>query len=73
MLDRATRGTALDSIHRLNYVPDFGDWTNYMRTYAVHGERGHIVMSYPNGPARAPDALLARGVDRPGVRLRHRA
>jgi non-lysosomal glucosylceramidase len=41
--------TTLASIGRLNYVPDFGDWTNYMRTYAVHGERGHIVMSYPEG------------------------
>jgi non-lysosomal glucosylceramidase len=46
--------TALDSIHRLNYVPDFGSWTNYMRTYAVHGERGHIVMSYPHGLPEHP-------------------
>jgi hypothetical protein len=40
--------TALATIHRLNYVEDFGDWTNCMRTYAVHGERGHIVLAYPN-------------------------
>lgn len=40
---------ALASIHRLNYVEDLGDWTNYVRTYAVRGERGHIVLSYPNG------------------------
>jgi non-lysosomal glucosylceramidase len=45
---------ALDSVHRLNYVPDFGAWTNYMRTYAVHGERGHIVMSYPDGLPEHP-------------------
>ena len=46
--------TTLDTIHQLNYVPDFGAWTNYMRTYAVHGERGHIVMSYPNGQPEHP-------------------
>jgi hypothetical protein len=45
---------ALASIHRLNYVGDLGDWTNYMRTYAVHGERGHIVLSYPNGLPEHP-------------------
>ena len=44
--------TALGAIHSRNYVADFGAWTNYMRSYAVHGERGHIVMSYP------PDRLL---------------
>ena len=46
--------TALANIHSLNYVGDFGDWTNYMRTYAVHGERGHIVMAYPNGRPEHP-------------------
>ena len=46
--------TALQSIHRLNYVEDFGDWTNCMRTYAVRGERGHIVLSYPNGLPEHP-------------------
>ncbi len=35
-------------------MPDFGAWTNYMRTYAVHGERGHIVMAYPNGLPEHP-------------------
>jgi non-lysosomal glucosylceramidase len=46
--------TALSSIHELNYVADFGDWTNYMRTYAVKGERGHLVESYPNGAPEHP-------------------
>ncbi len=46
--------TALQSIHRLNYVEDFGDWANCMRTYAVRGERGHIVLSYPNGLPEHP-------------------
>jgi non-lysosomal glucosylceramidase len=46
--------TTLDTIHQLNYVPDFANWTNYMRTYAVHGERGHIVMSYPDGLPEHP-------------------
>jgi non-lysosomal glucosylceramidase len=46
--------TALANIHSLNYVGDFGDWTNYMRTYAVRGERGHIVLSYPNGLPEHP-------------------
>ena len=46
--------SALSSIHNLNYVPDFGDWTNYMRTYAVKGERGHIVLSYPDGVPEHP-------------------
>ncbi len=45
---------SLSSIHRLNYVPDFGDWTNCMRTYGVRGERGHIVLSYPNGLPEHP-------------------
>jgi uncharacterized protein (DUF608 family) len=46
--------TALRSIHQLNYVADFGDWTNYIRSYAVHGERGHIVASYPDGLPEHP-------------------
>lgn len=46
--------TALRSIHRLNYVPDFGDWTTYVRSYAVRGERGHIVLSYPDGRPEHP-------------------
>jgi non-lysosomal glucosylceramidase len=46
--------SALASIHHLNYVADFGDWTNYMRTYATRGERGHIVLSYPNGLPEHP-------------------
>jgi uncharacterized protein (DUF608 family) len=45
---------ALDSVHRLNYVEDLGEWTNYMRTYAVDGERGHIVLSYPKGLPKHP-------------------
>jgi hypothetical protein len=45
---------ALASVHRLNYIADFGAWTNYMRTYAVHGERGHIVTSYPDGLPEHP-------------------
>jgi len=49
VLDPDHGRTALDTIHELNYVPDFGNWTNYMRTYAVHGERGHVVESYPGG------------------------
>jgi non-lysosomal glucosylceramidase len=44
----------LEAVHRLNYVPDFGDWTNCMRTYGVHGERGHIVLSYPDGLPEHP-------------------
>jgi len=38
---------ALRSIRRLNYVQDFGAWTNVVRGYAGRGERGHIVVSYP--------------------------
>ena len=45
---------ALASIHQLNYVPDFGDWTTYVRSYAVTGERGHIVLSYPDGLPEHP-------------------
>ena len=54
ILDNAHVKTALSSIHELNYIPDFGDWTNYMRTYAVRGERGHIVLSYPDGTPEHP-------------------
>ena len=35
-------------------MEDFGEWTNYMRTYAVQGERGHIVLSYPKGLPEHP-------------------
>ncbi len=54
ILDREHVSAALASIHALNYVPDFGDWTNYMRTYAVRGERGHILLSYPDGVPEHP-------------------
>ncbi len=54
VLDTEHVATALQSIHRLNYIEDFGDWTNCMRTYAVRGERGHIVLSYPNGLPEHP-------------------
>ena len=54
ILDTEHVAVALQSIHRLNYVEDLGDWTNYMRTYAVHGERGHVVLSYPNGLPEHP-------------------
>jgi non-lysosomal glucosylceramidase len=47
ILDAGHVTTALDSIHRHNYIADFGDWTNGMRTYAGRGERGHLVTSYP--------------------------
>lgn len=49
VLDRDHASRALRSIHELNYVADFGDWANCMRTYAGRGERGHIVLSYPKG------------------------
>ena len=54
VLDPEHVAVALESIHRLNYVGDFGDWTNYKRTYAVRGERGHIVLSYPHGLPEHP-------------------
>lgn len=54
VLDDGHARDALASIHRLNYVADFGNWTNYIRTYAVHGERGHIVESYPGGSPEHP-------------------
>jgi len=54
VFDAGHARAALAAIHRLNYVSDFGDWTNYMRTYAAGGERGHIVMSYPNGLPEHP-------------------
>jgi non-lysosomal glucosylceramidase len=54
VLDADHVKTALASMHNLNYIADFGDWDNYMRTYAVRGERGHIVLSYPKGVPRHP-------------------
>lgn len=45
---------ALHSIRRLNYVADFGNWTNPGRSYAGRGERGHIVVSYPSGAPEHP-------------------
>ena len=58
---------------------DFGDWTNYKRTYAVKGERGHIVLSYPNGLPEHPmpywsevwtglEYVYAIGLAQPGQR-----
>jgi non-lysosomal glucosylceramidase len=35
-------------------VPDFGDWTNCVRGYVTHGERGHITVSYPDGVPEHP-------------------
>ncbi len=45
---------ALEAIHQLNYRADFGDWANCVRTYATAGERGHIVLSYPDGLPEHP-------------------
>ncbi len=45
---------ALRSIRRLNYVADFGAWTNVVRGFAGHGERGYIVVSYPGGLPEHP-------------------
>lgn len=50
--DHARRSLA--AVHRFNYVPRFADWTNHMRSYALGDDRGHIVMSYPNGMPKAP-------------------
>jgi non-lysosomal glucosylceramidase len=52
--DAENAKTALSTVHRLNYVEDFGDLTNYMRTYTVAGDRGHMVLSYPNGLPEHP-------------------
>jgi non-lysosomal glucosylceramidase len=54
VLDGGHTRTALEAIRELNYIPDFGNWTNYMRTYAVHGERGYLVESYPDGLPEHP-------------------
>jgi len=54
VLDDSHVRAALSSIHRHNYVADFGNWANYMRTYALDGERGHIVESYPKGLPERP-------------------
>jgi uncharacterized protein (DUF608 family) len=53
-LDRDHVRSALSSIHHFNYVHDFAEWTNSMRTYAVAGERGHVVLSYPRGLPDSP-------------------
>jgi uncharacterized protein (DUF608 family) len=52
--DEGHSKTALSSVHRLNYVDDFANLTNYVRTYVVDGERGHMVLSYPNGLPEHP-------------------
>ena len=54
VLQREHRMAALASIHSLSYIADFGEWANGMRTYAGRGERGHIVLSYPNGLPEHP-------------------
>jgi uncharacterized protein (DUF608 family) len=54
VFDSDHAAAALRSIGRLNYVPDFGNWTTYVRSYAVRGERGHIVLSYPGGLPEHP-------------------
>ena len=54
VLDAGHARAALDAIHQLNYTADFGGWTNCVRTYATAGERGHIVLSYPDGLPEHP-------------------
>ena len=54
MFDTEHTKTTLDTIHELNYGRTSGPGTNYMRTYATRGERGHIVMAYPNGRPEHP-------------------
>jgi len=54
VFDPAHARSALASIGRLNYIADFGDWVNHVRSYAVHGERGHIMVSYPDGLPEHP-------------------
>ena len=45
---------ALASIRELNYVPDFGAWTNVVRGYAGRGERGWVTVAYPSGAPAHP-------------------
>lgn len=45
---------SLASVHRLNYVARFADWTNYMRSFALGEDRGHIILAYPDGVPEHP-------------------
>ncbi len=54
VFDDKNADLALRAIHSYNYVEDFGALTNYIRAYAVTGERGHVVMSYPDGLPEHP-------------------
>jgi non-lysosomal glucosylceramidase len=40
--------TALESIHRLNYVRRLGSWTNFMRTFGSNEDEGHVMLAYPD-------------------------
>ncbi len=41
--------SALESIHRLNYVDRLGRWKNYMRTFGTGDDEGHVMVAYPAG------------------------
>jgi non-lysosomal glucosylceramidase len=48
----------LESIWKYNYVEDFGDHFNNMRSYALGGESGLMITSYPN-PLKRPEVPLS--------------
>jgi non-lysosomal glucosylceramidase len=54
LFDPAHASRALDSIHRLNYVPRFSQWTNYMRSYGLGDDAGHRMVAYPDGVPEHP-------------------
>ena len=41
--------SALRSIHRYNFIPDFTDFFNPCRLFCVDGEAGTLICSYPEG------------------------
>ncbi|MCG6915015.1 non-lysosomal glucosylceramidase [bacterium BMS3Abin03] len=49
---------AYQSIYKYNHVKNFGDIFNNMRTFAMEGESGLILVSYPD-PAKKPDVPLS--------------
>lgn len=78
LFDPGHARTALRSIGRLNYVADFGDWANYVRSYAVHGSGATLcsvtraapaVWFWSNGTARGTVRQSLRPSDTRAVQL----
>ena len=55
--------TTLESIIKYNYIEDFSNHFNNMRSFAIGDESGLLMASWPKGRLEVP-SLFCRGYDR---------